>query len=400
MDASTRDPARDAGAEFPAPRVPEHPVLCSAALRGAAAASIPSVLDIGTPVHALSGRMSLASGLSLLGLGRGDRILLPAYHCTALVEPVVWGGLSPDFYRIRPDLTVDLDDVARKVAPSTRALFAIHYFGFPQPMARLRAFCDERGLLLIEDCAHALFGLEDGRPFGGSGDIAIASTWKFFPVLDGGCLVSARRDLSAVPAAGSGLSFEAKSLLNTMERGWQYGRLPVARALFWLPLLLRAALNRVRKGRGPGRGPPAAPRGSPVFESALVGRRPSRISSAIVQRASRARIVDGRRANYRELLAALGELRGARPLLPDLPGGVVPYVFPLLFDEPGRLFALLKGRGVPIVRFGEFLWPGVDERICPVAADYSRRLFQFPCHQELRPDELAWMIAEIRAALA
>ncbi|NJN14489.1 MAG: hypothetical protein HC813_02335 [Planctomycetes bacterium] len=68
----------------------------------------------------------------------------------------------------------------------------------------------------------------------------------------------------------------------------------------------------------------------------------------------------------------------------------------MLFDEPERRFAPLKRLGVPIVRFGEFLWPGVDAGTCPVAADYSRRLFQFPCHQELRPDELDWLIAALR----
>jgi len=223
MDA----PQPDSASQFPAPRVPDHPLLSRAALHPTPASpSIPSLLGVGTPVHAISGRMALASGLKLLGLGKGDRILLPAYHCTALVEPVVWRGITPDFYRVGADTRIDLDDVARRVTPTTRALFAIHYFGFPQPMARLRAFCDERGLLLIEDCAHALFGTEGGRPFGTTGDIAIGSTWKFLPVLDGGLLVSARRDLSAVPAVGSGLAFEAKSLLNTYERGWNSGGRP------------------------------------------------------------------------------------------------------------------------------------------------------------------------------
>ncbi len=392
-------PAPDPALAFPAPRIPDHPVLSRAALRRNGTVSIPALLDVGTPVHAISGRMALASGLALLGLGEGDRILLPAYHCAALVEPVVWRGITPDFYRVGPDTHVDLDDVARRLTPATRALFAIHYFGFPQPMARLRSFCDERGLLLIEDCAHALFGIEGGRAFGTTGDIAIASTWKFLPVLDGGLLVSARRDLSAVPAEGSGVAFDAKSLLNTYERGWEYGRLPVSRALCWLPLRLRAALGSLRKGRGPGRGALAAPRGSQEFPARWVGKRPSRISSWIVRRASLARVVDRRRDHYARLLEALGALRGARPLFPTLPEGVVPYVFPMLFDEPERLFPPLKRRGVPIVRFGEFLWPGVDARTCPVAADYSRRVFQFPCHQELRSDELSWLISEVKAAL-
>ena len=71
-----------------------------------------------------------------------------------------------------------------------------------------------------------------------------------------------------------------------------------------------------------------------------------------------------------------------------------------LLDEPERVFPLLKAQGVPIIRFGEFLWPGVDAALCPNSADLSRRLFQFPCHQGLRPGELAWMITRLRQVLA
>mgnify|MGYP002624507101 CR=1 FL=1 len=75
-------------------------------------------------------------------------------------------------------------------------------------------------------------------------------------------------------------------------------------------------------------------------------------------------------------------------------------MLPFLVDEPERVFPRLKARGVPVVRFGEFLWEGVDASVCPVAADYSRRVFQFPCHQDLKDREVRWIAEEVRACLA
>ena len=75
----------------------------------------------------------------------------------------------------------------------------------------------------------------------------------------------------------------------------------------------------------------------------------------------------------------------------------MPQVFPLVFDAPERAFPLLKQTGVPIIRFGEYLWEGMDKSTCPVSVDLSRRVFQLPCHQELADSELEWMAGKVRS---
>jgi hypothetical protein len=82
-----------------------------------------------------------------------------------------------------------------------------------------------------------------------------------------------------------------------------------------------------------------------------------------------------------------------------LPEGVFPYVFPLVTDEPERKFPALKNAGVPVIRFGEFLWESMDATTCPISVDLSRRVLQFPCHQELSLAEMTWMISEARNVL-
>lgn len=168
--------------------------------------------------------------LRQMGVGTGDEVLVPAYHSPSMVPPVLWCGATPIFYRIGADASVDLDDVAAKTGPATRALMVTHYFGFPQDLAAIRAFCDARGLQLLEDCAHCFFGTHQGRPVGSWGDYAIASSMKFFPVYEGGCLVSARHRLDAVKLRPSGPGFEAKAALATLENSF-----PTAACRSWTP---------------------------------------------------------------------------------------------------------------------------------------------------------------------
>ena len=60
---------------------------------------------------------------------------------------------------------------------------------------------------------------------------------------------------------------------------------------------------------------------------------------------------------------------------------------------------MLKHAAVPVIRFAEFLWDGVDASVCPVSVDLSRRVVQFPCHLELRKTEIAWMTERVRTIL-
>jgi dTDP-4-amino-4,6-dideoxygalactose transaminase len=67
-----------------------------------------------------SGTMSIAMAAHLMGIDDGDRILLPAYHCEAMVAPVTWSGASPVLYKVNRDLTVDMADVRAKLAERTQ----------------------------------------------------------------------------------------------------------------------------------------------------------------------------------------------------------------------------------------------------------------------------------------
>ena len=395
------------------PSLPIAPVLSRASFSGPpgtpAGARPPSVLDAGQVRLVTSGRVAIALALRQMGIKEGDEVLVPAYHSPSMVPPVLWCGATPVFYRVGADASVDLADVAAKFGPATRAIMVTNYFGFPQELETIRAFCDARGLQLLEDCAHCFFGQHRGKPVGSWGDYAIASSMKFFPTYEGGALVSARHRLDAVVLQPGGLGFEAKAALATLENSFAYGRLPAVRALLRLPMGLKDMAWRALKARrsaaaGPGAGTGAAlaPASSDSgfdFEPRWVDKRSAWFSRAIMKLASTRRICVLRRRHYLALEDATRGLPGCRPLFATLPEGVVPWQFPLLLDDPEFVFDQLHAAGVPLVRFALARWPGVDAATCANSAMLAQRVIAFPCHQELRPDELAWMAGQLRQVL-
>ncbi|MBQ5947397.1 DegT/DnrJ/EryC1/StrS family aminotransferase [Massilia sp. ST3] len=387
------------------PRVPIAPILSASSFRrgGARAddARLPSVLDAGSARFVTSGRVAIALALREMAAGPGDTVLVPAWHSPSMIPPVLWRGATPVFYRLGPDGAADLDDIAAKAA-GAKVLMVTHYFGFHQDLPALRALCDRLGLGLLEDCAHAFIGEHAGRPLGAWGDYAIASSMKFFPIYEGGVLVSRRHDLRSVRLRSAGPAFEAKIALNSLERGFDYGRLPALRAALWLPMALKDALWRLRARPGGAPAPALAPSSSDSsfdFDPRWVDKRSSLFARAMLRLASPGRIAAQRRTNWLRLDAALRGLPGVRPMFDSLPDGVCPWVYPLLADDAPQLAARLSAAGVPVVGFGRPLWQGVDASVCPNAARLSASVLSLPCHQELSAQELDWMIATVSGAL-
>ncbi|HEY1227273.1 MAG TPA: DegT/DnrJ/EryC1/StrS aminotransferase family protein, partial [Ramlibacter sp.] len=254
-----------------------------------------------------------------------------------------------------------------------------------------------------EDCAHCLIGEHQGRPVGAWGDYAIASSMKFLPIYEGGLLVSNRYSLRGVELRPASWAFEAKIALASLEKGFAHGRMRAAHAALWLPMAAKDAAWRRLKARRSAQAPALSPDSSDSsfhFDPAWLDKRSSWFARTLTRRASLARIAQARRANYQRIEQALLALPGGHPLYGSLPPGACPWAFPFVADEPERLCERLRAAGVPVVGFGRKLWPGVDGTVCAASATLSRRVLGFPCHQELRDDELAWMIERIREALA
>lgn len=362
----------------------------------------PNLLDAPHIAYLTSGRMAIAQALLLEKIGPGDEVLVPAYHCSSMIAPINHSGAKVVFYRIQQDMTVNIEDIANKITPRCKLLMVAHYFGFPQPVSTLRQLCNDRGILLLEDCAHALFSNYENKPLGSFGDYAAGSLMKFFPINDGGFLTAPGTKSLGIRLEKGGKGFELKTALNTLEKSFIYKRLRGLEWVLWIPLQVKNLLWRWMKSQSADlqlESSPAASDGGFEFEPKWIHTRISSFSKLICKSVSTRRITERRRRNYLWLTKAFTKLPGCRPLFPDLPDNVVPYVFPVIVDNINPAFVNLRERGLPLLRW-EYLDQGVSRETCQWSNYYSRHLVQIPCHQELKQKELELMIESIQIELS
>lgn len=134
--------------------------------------------DVGMPYAASfeSGRTALTTLLKTAPLTPGDEIALQAYTCVAVPNAVLWAGLKPVYVDCnRNSLTMSVKDLKEKITPRTKAVIVQHTFGTPANMKEIRKVAEQRGLLIIEDCAHVIGGQYAGRPLGSWGDASFFS---------------------------------------------------------------------------------------------------------------------------------------------------------------------------------------------------------------------------------
>lgn len=129
----------------------------------------------------------------------GDEVLATPLTCTATNWPILANNLHIKWVDIDPTtMNMDLDDLARKITPKTKAISIVHWGGYPLDMDRIdkiRWLAEERmGVFpaLIQDCAHALGSTLHGKPLTQWGDFATYSfqAVKHLTCGDGGALVS------------------------------------------------------------------------------------------------------------------------------------------------------------------------------------------------------------------
>src|SRR5579872_2815846 len=96
--------------------------------------------------------------LHALGIGPGDEVLVPSLSFVATANSVLYCGATPVFVDIESadEPLMSLADAAAKCTAATRAVIVMHFGGYMAEAARWREFADRRGLMLIEDSAHAV----------------------------------------------------------------------------------------------------------------------------------------------------------------------------------------------------------------------------------------------------
>jgi dTDP-4-amino-4,6-dideoxygalactose transaminase len=143
-----------------------------------------------------SGTDALHLALVAAGIGPGDEVIVPSFTFFATGEAVSYTGATPVFADVdAKTFNLDVSSLEKKIGKKTRAVIVVHLFGQCADLAAIGKLCQDKGLVLIEDCAQALGADYEGVKAGAWGDFGCFS---FYPTKnlaaagDAG-LVTARR---------------------------------------------------------------------------------------------------------------------------------------------------------------------------------------------------------------
>ncbi|MCL5265012.1 MAG: DegT/DnrJ/EryC1/StrS aminotransferase family protein [Chloroflexi bacterium] len=110
---------------------------------------------------------ALHLALEAAGIGEGDEVIVPPMTFVSTAHTVVYTGGMPVFADVyRDTVNIDPADILRKITSRTKAIIPVHYGGHPCEMDEIRDIAASKGILVIEDAAHACGAEYKGRKIG------------------------------------------------------------------------------------------------------------------------------------------------------------------------------------------------------------------------------------------
>lgn len=127
-----------------------------------------------------NGTAALHMAAMAAGLGKGDELITTPITFAASANCALYVGATPVFADINEETyNIDPGSVEAHITEKTKAVVAVDYTGQAVELDRLTKICKDNDLVLIEDGAHSVGTLYNGK---GVGSIADMTTFSFHPV--------------------------------------------------------------------------------------------------------------------------------------------------------------------------------------------------------------------------
>ncbi|MCJ2188105.1 DegT/DnrJ/EryC1/StrS family aminotransferase [Novosphingobium beihaiensis] len=142
-------------------------------------AQIAEYLGVKHAIAVNSGSAALHVATIAAGIGRGDKVLVPAHTFIGTIWGLLYEGAIPVFCDVE-DTTgnIDLADAERRMEPGVKAIIPVHLYGQPVDVTGVLAFAERHGLTVIEDAAQAIGAQWQGKAIGTFGAMGCFS---FYP---------------------------------------------------------------------------------------------------------------------------------------------------------------------------------------------------------------------------
>jgi perosamine synthetase len=362
---------------------------------------LPTPLDAAGVTFYFKARNGIWHLMQALGLEESEIVLVPAYNCGAELDAVLRAPATVRFYRVDRETRIDVDELRQAIEPRTRAVIVTHYFGFPQPnLPEIVELCRDHDVILIEDCAHALYSTHLGRPLGTFGDAGIFSFVKALPTPHGGAVLASRPLTVRGGTIAPPLDAYSTALRVDLEGHLLFRYGPPGWVLSRLSNRLAGLRTRGRRYISRNAAVPATvePSLNPhvTFDRSTAHWSMSPAARRIACRSPHAEIARRRRRNYAVLAEELAGLSGVRPLQPTLPSGACPIRFPLVVDDPPPLLCWLEGNRIGAELFWSDFHPAFPAHEFPESTYLKTHVVTLPIHQDLDADHLARVVQVVR----
>lgn len=145
-----------------------------------------------------NGTAALHAACYAANIKEGDEVITTPITFAASSNCVLYCGAVPVFADIDPKTyNIDPEDIERKITDRTKAIIAVHFTGQPCDMGRIHEIANKHGLIVIEDAAHALGAVYEGKKVGSLSEM---TTFSFHPVKhittgEGGMILTNQREL-------------------------------------------------------------------------------------------------------------------------------------------------------------------------------------------------------------
>lgn len=327
--------------------------------------------EIAIGVNSATAALHLA--IACFNFPKGKKVLVPSQTFAATATAVLYNDLIPVFVDSDPvTLGISLDDMMSKYDEDCVAVMPVHYAGHPVPMEILMPWAKEKGLKVIEDCAHTAGAMYKGKILGTWGDIGCYSfeEKKLMTTGDGGMMVTNNpeifKDVKAMRWVGIDKDNWKTAQSYTDEK---------RDAMHWFyeinVLGYKYNMNDL---------------------AASIGL--AQLEKLPVMNARRSEIIQ-------KYMKGLEGIDGVKPLLPFEPSNYCYQMFGIRADRRDELMIHLKSKGIatgchytPLSMQPLFTRFAFD---CETIEKEYEKIMTLPLHAELTNEEVEYVIENIRA---
>ncbi|OGL41467.1 MAG: hypothetical protein A2042_01470 [Candidatus Schekmanbacteria bacterium GWA2_38_11] len=328
------------------------------------------------------GLSAIFDAIKILGLSPGDKVLLPSYTCIDTVMPFLNNGIDISFYNINEDLSINKKDLENRIEDRVKALFFIHYFGFPQDLDYIEFLKKKFNIFLIEDCAHAFLSEINDRYLGNLGDVSIFTLRKMIPVHNVGILVVNNDEIDDLFSNYNKISSVFKGTLSRIIENIKFRSgitFPAKNLKMMEKAIESTIINNQQKKIYPKKGI-------------------STINKKLLNNFDYIKIKNTRRSNFEILLDWVKNRKNITPVFDSLPDGVSPMSFPVILEKRDIVCKLMNIHGIDA-----YPWPFLPtglENSYKVSHYLAENIMLLPLHQDLKTKHLNYITMLLEKALA